>query len=110
MPPNGERLHYAYKFAQRLGRSFTGVVEKAFGETAFRITEGGIKTANHLAELVVNVIPNDQRFREAFRTKTLTSSKLARFILRELEAEVRGGKPESLEEPVADTAKLSLEY
>ena len=92
------------------GGSRSGVVEKAFGDAAHAIAEGRITTARDLARAVVNVVPTDTKFHAAFCTKSLSSSRQVRFILRELEAEERGENPESLLGAVEDTAKITLEH
>jgi hypothetical protein len=55
-------------------------------------------------------VPSDLKFRSAFCVKSLQSGIHARFILRELESQERGGKPEALSQPVDDPGILSLEH
>jgi len=88
----------------------SGAVEKAFGEAAHAISNRTITTAAQLTESVRHVIPNDVRFKNAFQVKTMSAGKQARFILRELENQARGGTPDQLVQPVEDTSLLSLEH
>jgi hypothetical protein len=92
------------------GGSRSGVTEKALGDAAHAITVQRFKTAAELADALIGVVPSDARFHGAFSRKALVSARQSRFILRQLEAQAREGKPEALEEPVSDTAMLTLEH
>jgi hypothetical protein len=92
------------------GGSRSGIVEKVFGETANLIQRGRIDTAKELAEAAERVVPSNVKFRSAFASKSLTSGKQARFILKQLEAQARRGTIDDLVEPVDDTSTLSLEH
>jgi hypothetical protein len=92
------------------GGSRSGKVEKAIGDNALAVKEGRIKTARDLAARFRKVIPGDSKFHTAFCTKSLSNGRQARFILRELESERRGGQPDALLAPIADTSVLSLEH
>lgn len=85
-------------------------VESAFGIAARDVTHQKITTTEGLIAAASHVIPNDIKFRSAFITKKIANSKLARFILHELESEARGGSPDSLVQPVTDTNLVSLEH
>jgi hypothetical protein len=92
------------------GGSRSGVVEKAFGNAAYKVSKREIKTAKSLAEAVADVIPNNTRFHAAFVSKTLSHTRQVRFILRELEAQERGGKPDALIGPVDDSSLVTIEH
>jgi hypothetical protein len=92
------------------GGSRSGVVEKAIGDASREISSGTIKTARALIEKVRHVIPNDVKFASAFKTKTISQARQARFLLVELEAQRRGGSADALMAPVRDTSLLTLEH
>ncbi|MCI0349762.1 MAG: HNH endonuclease family protein [Acidobacteriales bacterium] len=92
------------------GGSRSGLAEKALGDAALAVTKGEIKTAADLWKKAAGAVPNDTRFLGAFGVKSLSSRKQARFILRELEAEMRGEGPGALLEPIEDTSRLTLEH
>ena len=94
------------------GGSRSGTVEHAFGNAARLIMAKQIKTAKDLRAKVMTAIPNDTRFQTAFSHKSISSGRIARFILRELESQCRmqGSSQDALLAPVDDTAILSLEH
>jgi hypothetical protein len=92
------------------GGSRSGAVEKAFGDAAKDIADGSIKTTDELIAKVRHVIPNDVRFQAAFATKSISSGRQARFLLRELESQMRGGSADALVAAVKDTGLLTLEH
>jgi hypothetical protein len=92
------------------GGSRSGKTEAAIGEAAHKIRTGEITTTKGVVDAVENAVPNDIKFQEAFSKKTLAATKQARFILAELEAQARGGKPDELLEVVSDTSTVSLEH
>lgn len=72
------------------GGARSGTVESAIGTAAKRVTNGELKTADKLTELLESVLPNDSRFQLAFRNFTLTNHRMARYYLRTLETTYHG--------------------
>ncbi|MGL4419148.1 MAG: HNH endonuclease family protein, partial [Gemmataceae bacterium] len=92
------------------GGSRSGATIDMIGKAAKEVSGGKMKTASQIAEMVKGTIPNDTTFHAAFCKKMLNKPKQARFLLRELEAQVRTGEPDELLSPVPDTDKLNLEH
>ncbi len=92
------------------GGSRSASVEQPLGQAAAAIGSKKIAKTDEMVAALKHVVPNDVKFRAAFATKVITTPKQSRFILRELECQARGGKPDAMTQPVEDTEILSLEH
>jgi hypothetical protein len=88
----------------------SGQAERNFGSLAHRVYKQEIKTAEHLAREAEPMIANDSRFIEKFRTKTLANEKRARFVLLELEAQIRADGGDAFAAAVDEPDRLNLEH
>lgn len=70
------------------GRS--GSVEKALASCARDVTQGTIKNVEGMLKALDDVIPSDGDFQEAFSTKRVSSTALARYYLRAMELYRKG--------------------
>lgn len=84
----------------------TGALEIHYAEVARDISNGKLKRAAAVRRALADLYPSDQSFRDAFAEREIRSSKHARFLLRELEVQKRGG----ILGPVDDPASLNLEH
>lgn len=91
------------------GGSRSGGTEQAIGRAAQAIKAGKIKSADALADELAPVVPGDTRFHDAFKRKTITSERIARFILLELEDQRRMEGKATLEQPSDGANRLSVE-
>jgi hypothetical protein len=67
----------------------SGSVEDILHPAANKIFQGKISTAKELRAAVEPIFPNDQRFRSAFATTTVSKTYLAKYYLRTLERVVK---------------------
>jgi hypothetical protein len=67
------------------GSTRTAVVEVPLATAAKKITEGTITTATELRTELVGVGPSDSNLRDAFRTLTVSNTRLAKYYLRSLQ-------------------------
>jgi len=90
-------------------RTTTQSVEKPLGDVANRIWNGEIKDANSVIQALSSSIPNDQQFREAFESATVSNAQFARYYLRSLERVAKGDANPWLI-PNDDPAVINLEH
>jgi hypothetical protein len=74
---------------QLVGGGRTGRLEISCARLAHRIFEGGCTNATQAASLLKDILPNDDQFREDFRTKEEKHSRKARYLLAALERQAR---------------------
>jgi Protein of unknown function DUF262/Protein of unknown function (DUF1524) len=67
------------------GSTRTAVVEVPLAAAARKITEGGITSAAHLRSELAGVVPSDSTLRDAFKTLTVSNTRLAKYYLRSLQ-------------------------
>ena len=70
----------------------TGTLERAYGRAALKVTNGEIKNVEGLTSEMLNVIPDDDRFRANVATVNVSQAPLARYYLRALQLEADGDK------------------
>jgi len=63
----------------------TGSVEECLAKAAHKAFTGSISTKAGLRNELSDIIPSDEKFRQAFEVATVSSAKLARYYLRTLE-------------------------
>jgi len=86
-----------------------GALETQYSQTAKEINEGLITTATNLVDRMRTVIPNDEQFKESFKTANVSKPSLARYYLMVLEKCYNGSlKPELV--PNSDTTAVNLEH
>lgn len=69
-----------------------GGLEHPHGNMAKRISSGDIKTVKQLTALMLDVIPNDERFKAAVATANVSKAHLARYYLRAMQMQEDGEK------------------
>lgn len=87
----------------------TGTVEEGLAETAHGIFSNKTTTAKSLAGSLKAIVPNDEQFRLAFQTATVSNRKLAKYYLRALEMAAKG-EAEPWHIPNDDKAIINLEH
>lgn len=96
---------------QLVGGGRTGRFEIACARLARRIFQGECTTASEAAAVVKDIFPNDEQFREDFKTKQERSSQKARYILASLETQERRACLEgSASEELQPNKTLTLEH
>jgi hypothetical protein len=85
-----------------------GTLERYYAERAKSIWKGTIQTANALADDMMNVLPSDTQFAEAFASARISRAHLARYYLRAMEIKKAGGDPCLIPNP--DTDAVSVEH
>jgi uncharacterized protein with ParB-like and HNH nuclease domain len=88
-----------------------GQLEDAYGQRASDVANQEIKNTRGLLKSLVDVIPSDGIFQEAFSTVGVTQHNLARYYLRAIEAYLRKDEnkdPELM--PAKETTILNLEH
>jgi hypothetical protein len=107
-----EALKWITSIAVRLlvvGGSRSGKTEEAIGTGALKIASKEIKTAAEMAQALSSIAPSDTEFQVAFTEKTTDKSRLARYLLRSIEAKWRREDyPETV--IVEDTNIVNLEH
>jgi hypothetical protein len=68
----------------------TGTLEEYYCERAKEIRTGTLKSAAKLRDAMGSLVPNDEKFRNAFATASLSKAPLARYVLRTLERQAAG--------------------
>jgi len=63
-----------------------GKLDRYYGAQAKAVSDGKIKTAAELSLAMVDVVPSDAKFQEAFASASISKSNLARYYLRAIEA------------------------
>ncbi len=92
-----------------VGGGRSGTLESAYSNAAKEIIEGTTTTCDALFNKLKNVIPSDSQFKEAFAVAKMSKAKIARHILRALEATERENSyPEVA--PVENTEIVNLEH
>lgn len=85
-----------------------GTLERYYAERAKSIWNAAIRVADALADDMMNVLPTDTQFAEAFATARVSRAHLARYYLRAMEIKRAGGDPCLIPNP--DTDAVSLEH
>lgn len=70
----------------------SGTLEGYYSRNALRITKGEVKSVADIRKDMVQIIPNDDRFRAAAATANVANEKLARIYLRVLQRQEDGEK------------------
>ncbi len=87
----------------------TGSVEEALAKAAYKAFAGDAARTADLKKELGDIIPSDERFRQAFEVATVSSGKLARQYLRTLE-KVAKGEPDPLFTVTDDKEVVTLEH
>lgn len=91
-----------------VGSNKGGTVEQSYSKNALKIKKKEIRTAKQLRDNLISLIPDDETFKNAFSTATLSKEKLSRFYLREIE---HYKTKDNLEKEVPiDVDKINLEH
>jgi uncharacterized protein with ParB-like and HNH nuclease domain len=90
-------------------RTTTQSVEKPLGDMAQKIWNGEIRTSKQVVNALASSIPNDQQFREAFETATVSNAQFARYYLRSLERVAKDEQDPWLI-PNDDPSEINLEH
>jgi len=92
-----------------VGGGRSGTLDSAYSNAAKKVVEGTITTASGLFDDLKTVIPTDSQFKEAFSKAKMSKPKIARHLLRALEAcEREDSYPEVA--PVENTDIVNLEH
>ena len=67
-----------------------GTVEEAYTARALEVTTGKTTTAKQLVNSMIDIVPTDAQFENAFSTARVSKSHLARYYLRALELKKKG--------------------
>lgn len=86
-----------------------GVLEKAYGEAAQKVTSKEIKTAKGLYEDLKSILHVDTVFEPAFAEASVSRRYFARYLLRSLEIKKKG-VPEPDFVPNEDESQITLEH
>jgi hypothetical protein len=111
-----DQTEAVYKFCVSLsvrlmiaGSTRTGTVEEGLAAAAHKIYLGEISDANAVYSSLKSIIPNDEQFRLAFQTATVSNRKLAKYYLRSLEMVAKQeGEPWHI--PNDDKSVINLEH
>jgi hypothetical protein len=87
----------------------TGSVEEALAKAAHKVFAGDTARTADLKKELRDIIPSDERFRQAFEVATVSSGKLARYYLRTLE-KVAKGESDPLFTVTDDKEIITLEH
>jgi Protein of unknown function DUF262/Protein of unknown function (DUF1524) len=87
----------------------SGSIEIACGRAAKGIFDGEITTSLGLKHTLTGIIPNDEQFKEAFSTATVSQAKFARYYLRCLELAAKNERDPWLI-PNDDADAINLEH
>lgn len=92
-----------------VGGGGAGVTERLYAETAKKITDGTICTADQVTGEIVARVPNDRDFESIFATQSVRRGWLARYYLLALEMQaLDSAEPELV--PNADRDEVNLEH
>jgi len=91
-----------------VGSNKGGTIEQSYSKNAIKILKKEITTAKLLRDSIYNLVPDDNAFKSAFETATLSNEKLARFYLREIENFQNKDNQEI--EVIIDSEKVNLEH
>jgi hypothetical protein len=86
-----------------------GTLEKFFSNSAKEVREKKITKAKALHKAARSIVPSDHDFETYFSSANITSSGIARYLLRELELQVNTGIDPALV-PDENTDKVNLEH
>lgn len=75
-----------------IGEERTGVAANYYSELSKPIRLGEMKKASHIFNHLKPIYPNDASFRDAFKVKSISDSKKARYILAEIENYASGSE------------------
>jgi hypothetical protein len=87
----------------------TGSVEETLARAAHKVFAGDVTRTSDLKKELSEIIPSDEKFRQAFETATVSSGPLARYYLRTLE-KVAKGEPNPLFTVTDDKEVVTLEH
>lgn len=90
-------------------RTTTQSVEKPLGDVAQKVWKEEVKDSKGVVNALASSIPNDQQFKEAFETATVSNAQFARYYLRSLER-VTKEEPDPWLIPNDDAATITLEH
>lgn len=90
-------------------RTTTQSVEKPLGDVASRVWTGDLTTAKAVMDALASAIPNDQQFKDAFATATVSKAHFARYYLRTLERAAQAEKAPWLI-PNDNPSEINLEH
>lgn len=90
-----------------VGSNKGGTIEQSYSKNAIKIIKNEISSAKELRGSLQVLIPDDEIFKNAFESATVSSEKLARFYLREIENYL---SEDSEKEVIEDTDKVNLEH
>lgn len=108
----GESFQFLISLGVRLliaGTTRSGSVEESLAESARRVFDGAIGTAEDLKRTLAPITPSNQVFREALEGARVTNSRLARYYLRSLEMAAKH-EPEPWFVPLDDRTVINLEH
>jgi hypothetical protein len=75
-----------------IGEQRTGVLSNYYVEVPKQIQAGAIRKSAQTFREIRAIYPSDQQFQQAFATKSLSSSRSARYLLSEIERHAAGGR------------------
>jgi hypothetical protein len=87
----------------------TGSVEETLAKAAHKAFTGAVTKTSDLRKELNDIIPSDERFRQAFEIATVSSGPLARYYLRTLE-KVAKKEPDPLYTVTDDKEVVTLEH
>jgi hypothetical protein len=87
----------------------TGTVEEGLADIAHRVFSGQISDTKLLISSLRSIIPNDEQFRLAFQTASVSNRRLAKYYLRALEMAAKD-EAEPWHIPNDDKAIINLEH
>ena len=87
----------------------TGSVEETLAKVANKVFAGDVTTTSDLKRDIADIIPSDEKFRQAFEIATVSSGPFARYYLRTLE-KVAKGEPDPLFTVSDDKEVVTLEH
>jgi len=87
----------------------TGTVEEGLAHAAHQVFDGKLSDGRSLIEGLKSIYPNDEQFRLAFQTATVSNRKLAKYYLRALEM-AASGEAEPWHIPNEDKSVINLEH
>jgi hypothetical protein len=93
---------------QLVGGGRTGRLEIACARLAHRIFEEECTTASEAAGVIKDVLPNDDQFREDFKTKQEKNTQKARYLLGSLEIQARRASRDAVAAAELEPSRISL--
>lgn len=86
-----------------------GVLDRSYGIRAREVSRGDITSAKQLREKMLDVVPGDVAFKDAFESISIRKTNLARYYLRSLELHVKEERRPQVV-PSEDTLAVNLEH